>query len=159
MRFCSESGQGTIEAAVMLPVLFVVFGLFIQPTILLYDKAVMSAAASEGCRLVATSTASETAVRGYVRRRLGAVPKLNVFHVGGDEGWKVSWTGPNKRGKVTVTIVNKAQPLPLFGVVAGLGNSITKKGYVKQTVKASASSRPVWSYENGEPEGWIGAWQ
>lgn len=56
MRSCSESGQSTVEAAVLLPVLFVVFGLLLQPAILLYNRCIMNAAAAEGCRLVATGS-------------------------------------------------------------------------------------------------------
>lgn len=159
MRLSSESGQATVEAAVMLPVLFTVFGLFLQPTILLYDRAVMSAAASETCRLVATNTADAAVVKAYAKRRLGAVPNADIFHVGGKKGWKVTFSGPNEKGKVSVKIVNKAQPLPLFGVVAGLGGSITKKGYVKQTVKQESSCVPVWAIKAGTPKDWIGEWK
>ena len=39
MRFSSESGQSTIEAAVLLPVLFALFGLLLQPALLLTTAA------------------------------------------------------------------------------------------------------------------------
>ena len=54
MRRTCESGQATVEAAFLLPVLFVGLLLLMQPGILLYDRLVMQAAASEGCRLLAT---------------------------------------------------------------------------------------------------------
>lgn len=160
MRSCSESGQATVEAAVMLPVLFVIFGLFMQPAILLYNKSVMTAAAAEGCRLVATNTASKAAVKAYVKRRLGGIPNASVFHIGGKGSWKVSYSEPNAKGKVAVKIVNKSRPLPLFGVVAGLGNTIDKKGRVKQTVKVKSSSLPAWACKTGKsPAEWIGEWE
>ena len=56
MRRTCESGQATVEAAFLLPVLFVGLLLLMQPGILLYDRLVMQAAASEGCRLLATKT-------------------------------------------------------------------------------------------------------
>ena len=49
MRRTCESGQATVEAAFLLPVLFVGLLLLMQPGILLYDRLVMQAAASEGC--------------------------------------------------------------------------------------------------------------
>ena len=58
MRRTCESGQATVEAAFLLPVLFVGLLLLMQPGILLYDRLVMQAAASEGCRLLATKTAA-----------------------------------------------------------------------------------------------------
>lgn len=58
MRRTCESGQATVEAAFLLPVLFVWLLLLMQPGILLYDRLVMQAAASEGCRLLATKTAA-----------------------------------------------------------------------------------------------------
>ena len=51
-----ESGQATVEAAFLIPVLLVALLLLMQPGILLYDRLVMNAAASEACRLLATKT-------------------------------------------------------------------------------------------------------
>lgn len=158
MRRCSESGQATVEAAVVLPAFFIMLGLFIQPMILMYSKSAMSAAASEGCRLVATNTSSPAAVKSYVRRRLGGIPQADVFHVGGSS-WKISYEGPNEKGAVFVEIENRARPLPLFGVVAGLGNSIDKDGNVVQRVKVRSSCLPAWACKNGKSaDEWIEEW-
>ncbi len=51
-----EAGQATVEAAFLVPVLFIVLLLLLQPGILLYDRIVMQGAAAQGCRLLATST-------------------------------------------------------------------------------------------------------
>ena len=80
-----ESGQATVEAAFLIPVLLVALLLLMQPGILLYDRLVMNAAASEACRLLATKTdaAGDMAesCEAFVRRRLGAVPPVSCFHV------------------------------------------------------------------------------
>ena len=97
MRRTCESGQATVEAAFLLPVLFVGLLLLMQPGILLYDRLVMQAAASEGCRLLATKTAAAgdmaESCEAFVRHRLGAIPPVSCFHV--HEG-ACSWTSGSK---------------------------------------------------------------
>ncbi|MFR1637837.1 MAG: TadE family protein [Eggerthellaceae bacterium] len=68
MRRTCESGRATVEAAFLLPVLFVGLLLLMQPGILLYDRLVMQAAASEGCRLLATKTAAAGDMPRVARR-------------------------------------------------------------------------------------------
>ena len=51
-----ERGQGSVEAAVVIPVLFLLLLMLLQPGIVLYDRIVMGSAAAEACRLLATST-------------------------------------------------------------------------------------------------------
>ena len=48
------AGQSTIEAAFLIPVIFVCLLVLIQPAILLVNKLVMEAAAYEGCRYALT---------------------------------------------------------------------------------------------------------
>ena len=48
MCWRTEGGQATVEAAVLIPVLFTVLLLLIQPGIILYDRMVMNYAAAEG---------------------------------------------------------------------------------------------------------------
>lgn len=142
----------------VLPAFFVMLGLFMQPMILMYNKSVMSAAASETCRLVATSTSSPAAVKSYVKRRLGGIPKADVFHVGGST-WKIGYKEPDEKGTVSVEIENRARPLPLFGVVAGLGNSIDGDGNVIQRVKVESSCLPTWACKDGKSaDEWIEEW-
>ena len=77
-----ERGQATVEAAVLIPVLFTALLLLLQPGILLYDRMVMQGAAAEGCRLLATKTAAQGDMDGsceaFVRHRLGAVPRTTA---------------------------------------------------------------------------------
>ena len=49
-RANDERGQGTVEAALVIPVLFVLLLLLLQPGIVLYDRMVMRGAAAEACR-------------------------------------------------------------------------------------------------------------
>ena len=51
-----ERGQATVEAAFLIPVLFTVLLLSVQPGMVLYDRMVMRAAASDACRLAAAKT-------------------------------------------------------------------------------------------------------
>ena len=90
-----ERGQGTVEAAIVLPVLFLLMMLLIQPGIVMYDRIVMGNAAAEACRLLATSGDSygsmERSAEAFVRHRLAAVPQHDCFHV---HGGSCSWDTP-----------------------------------------------------------------
>lgn len=159
MRCSIESGQGTVEAAVLLPLLLLVLGLLVQPAILFYDKAVMRSAAAESCRLVATNTARDVAVEEFARRRLASVPNVDAFHVGGARSWEVSWEGPDEAGGVRVRIAGRVRMLPLFGVAAGLGGAKVEHGEVELAVEERSSTRPAWAQGAGSPQEWIGAWE
>lgn len=157
MRFCSESGQSTVEAAVLLPALLVVFGLLLQPAILLYNRCIMNTAAAEACRLVATGSSDDASARAYIERRLKAIPQVPIFHV--DETWNIAWSHSDD-GTAQVSIENRAQPLPLFGILAGLTNVIDEDGAVIQHVELSCSPTPSWVGEQGySPSDWIGEWK
>lgn len=158
MRSSSERGQATVEAAFLLPVLLAVLGALLQPSILLYDRCAMQAAAAETCRVVATGTAGDTAVRAFALRRLGAIPDIAAFHEDGRDSWEVSWEGTGS-GEATVRIVNRARPLPLFGVLAGLRGRVDADGAIVQEVEARSSPVPQWARGSGSPDEWIGAWQ
>lgn len=155
--FCSsESGQSTIEAAVLLPVFFIVLGMLIQPGILLYNRCVMNAAAAEGCRLVATSTGDDASIRAYLERRLASIPRISIFHEG--DLWEISWS--KDASQATVTISNHARPLPLFGIIAAFANARADDNCIEQQVEVSSFSQPNWVGDlESDPSGWIGAWK
>lgn len=158
MRFFSERGQSTVEAAFLLPVFFTVLGLLLQPSLLLYNRCIMNEAASEGCRLIATNTNDDATTRAYILRRLAAIPDVAVFHDGDD--WDISWSGGELGQSVTVTIVNRARPLPLFGVLAGLASAKSKDGQLEQRVEVSSSLAPDWASGLGsKPSDWIRKWK
>lgn len=115
-----ERGQATVEAAFLIPILFTVLLLSVQPGMVLYDRMVMQAAASDACRLAAVKTDavgdSSQAVEAFVRHRLGAIPPVPCFHVhDGGCSWEVSVQGDEHSEKVSVEVVGKVKPLPFFG--------------------------------------------
>ena len=77
-------GQSTVEAAVALPVVFLLVLLLVQPGIVPYDRMnghrpVRRPRAAE---LLATSDGDAATCEEYVRRRLGAMSTpFDVFHV------------------------------------------------------------------------------
>lgn len=156
MRSFSETGQSSIEAAFLLPVLFAVLAMLLQPAILLYNHCVMNAAASEGCRLLATCASNDASVRAYVERRLASIPRLAIFHEG-DE-WEIDWDQETGNGAIEIT--NHAEPLPLFGVTAGLLGNLDASGKIVQRVRIACSPLPKWIENQGySPSSWIGAWK
>ncbi|MEG0759497.1 MAG: pilus assembly protein, partial [Raoultibacter sp.] len=123
-------GQATLEAAYLIPVIFLMLLLLIQPCILLYDLMVMEAAASEGCRLLATRTetlgSSQDACEAYVKRKLGSIPPQDQFHIHSSGcTWEIELSGDETSDYVEVTIKNKAKLLPLFdagGILLGIAD-------------------------------------
>ena len=114
-----------MEAAFLLPVLCVLVLLLVQPGILLYDRMVMEGAAADACRLLATTSNSREGAQeqceAYVRRRLGAVPQQDCFHVHGPQcTWDIRLEGDEASQSVRVSIATEARPLPLLGTAASL---------------------------------------
>ena len=154
--FCSEdSGQASVEAALLLPVLMVCLALLVQPMCLLYTRCVMQSAAAEGCRLLATATGDtdDAACEQYVRRRLSAVPQTDVFLAG---DWQVELQGKAESDEVGVQIVGHARPLPLVGVVAALLGPVDQAGNVELKVSATRCARAGW-VEGGYSD-WTSIW-
>ena len=162
----SLRGQGTLEAALTVPVLFVLMLLLIQPGIILYDRMVMGAAAAEGCRLLATRGSSLGSMDGsceaYIRHRLGAIPQHDCFHVhSGSCSWRIELNGDESSGQVSVRIVNEVRPLPLFDGAATLLGLTNGRGNLEVNVEASMPVQPAWvatAPVGTDPSGWIGAW-
>lgn len=158
MRFSFEHGQSTVEAAFLLPIVFAVMGLLLQPAVLLYNRCIMNAAAAEGCRLVATNTNDDASTRAFFDRRLSSIPKIPIFHEG--DTWELSWSGGELGQPVSVSIVNHAQPLPLFGIIAGLSGSLDADGRIEQKAEVSCALAPEWASSLGSgPTDWISAWK
>lgn len=156
-------GQSTVEAAFLVPVVFVLLLLLLQPSIVLYDRMVMNGAAAEGCRLLATRTsaagADAEAYRSSVLRRLGSVPQEEHFHVhdGGGCSWEILLDGDESAGEVSVTVRNKIEPLPIVDAAATLLGLVDEGGHLTIEVSASAPSQPRWVVE-GEAGLNPGAW-
>ncbi|MDR1013576.1 MAG: pilus assembly protein [Coriobacteriales bacterium] len=162
---CSSRGQGTVEAAVFIPLMFLLILMLCQPGILLYNRMVMENAAYEGCRLLATKTVqgsySDERYEEYIRRRLAAIPPVDIFHVRGvTRSWKIEQRGDENAAVVSVRIVNKVRPLPLLGWGAELLGMCDARGYLTQEVEASAPSQPEWAHDAGAgtPQDWVEQW-
>ena len=156
----SESGQATVEAAFLLPVLLAGMILALQPGILLYNRAVMEAAAADACRLLETlSPGSELMAQAYVMRRLDAVPSADAFHVG---LWDVEVSGDEASEAVSVRIRHTLKPLPLAGVVLRVVGFSGADGLCWQEVSSQRSARDTWIFNSQfgpSPEEWILYWE
>ncbi len=162
----TEAGQATVEAAVLIPVLFVVLLALVQPALLLYDRVVMKAAAADACRLLSTKTdalgSMDESVDAYVRHRLGAIPPAACFHVhDGGCTWEVEAVGGETAEEVSVAIRTKVRPLPLIDVAGALTGALDGDGLLTVEVRESRPTQPAWvagTASGLNPSGWIGAW-
>lgn len=160
-RVFAHRGQATVEGAFLIPVILLMLMMLVQPGILLYDRMVMNAAASEGCRLIATCPAGEVsdAYEGYVRRRLGSIPQQDNFHVHGSGcTWDISLEGDEETDRVSVTIGNQVKPLPFFDFGARALGVVNDKGNFEITVHFSVLTKSSWVVENDQglnPKAWV----
>lgn len=150
-----ESGQSTVEAALLIPTVMVVLALLLQPACLLYTRSVMGAAAAEGVRVMATGVGGSEACKSYVLRRLEAVPSISIFHSGGSDDWDVSVSGPDENGRASVEVVGHVRPLPFFGAVVSALAASDDEGAVLQ-VRVEESVRSSWV--GGDYGSWVEIW-
>ena len=164
-RICgAERGQGTVEAAFLVPVLFMGLLLLLQPGIVLYDRIVMEAAASEACRLLATATSvtgdMTESCENFVMHRLSAVPAASCFHVHkGGCTWEIELEGDEDSQTVSVTIRNQLTPLPLIGAAAALLGIVNDEGNFVIEVACTQDIQPSWVDSTGlDASDMVGAW-
>lgn len=145
----ARRGQATVEAAFVIPVVFTLLLLLIQPGIILYDRMVMRHAAAEGCRLLATRSAeaglSDVRCIELIKRQLAAVPPQDLFHVH-DSGcsWDISVTGDETSSEVSVSITNRLRLLPLFDTTGALLGVADAQGCISIQVEESATTQAAW---------------
>lgn len=151
---CDRRGQASVEAAMLIPSLLVVVALLVQPVCLLYTRSVMSSAAAEAARLAATASSSDE-VTAFVKRRLKAVPEVNVFHSGGEGDWSVSVSGAGT-AKPKVQIEGHARPLPLMAAISGAIAGSDGSGVVLKVSK-EVNARASWV--EGKYSDWVGMWK
>ena len=123
LKFCNNNGQSTIEAAVMIPLLFLLMLLLIQPGIILYDLCVMNYAASETCRVLSTSNDEGISkiCEPYAKRRLSAIPQQDNFHLhSGGCSYEIEFNGNQNSQTVNVVIKNQLKPLPIIGFISSI---------------------------------------
>lgn len=143
-----------MEAAVLLPVLMLLFALLMEPVCLLYTRMVMGHAAAGTLRVLATNE-DEHVAREYALRRLEAVPEVGPFHVGGSSDWAVRVSGPAEEGIARVSIAGHARPLPLLAAAAralGCGDGWN----VELVVEMEERVRPAWV--RGDYDDWVSSW-
>ena len=158
----NRGGQGSVEAAIVIPVLFLLMLLLLQPGIVLYDRLVMRNAAAEGCRVLATSDAASDAHEAFVRHRLASVPQHDCFHVHhGSCSWRIEFTGNQASEAVTVRISNELRPLPLFDATSKLLGMTNSDGNLVIGESVTMLTQPQWvptSPSGVDPVDWVGAW-
>lgn len=160
-------GQATVEAAFLVPLLFIGLLLLIQPGILLYDRMIMHAAASEACRLLATKTdvagASQKSCESFVRHRLGAIPSVAFFHVHeGQCTWTIDLEGDEASPYVRTRITHEVRPLPLLDLASTLLGIVNERGNFEVQVQCNQPTQPAWilsATDGKSPDEWIGAWR
>lgn len=162
----NQKGQATVEAAVMIPVVFLLLLLLLQPCFILYDRIVMQSAAQEACRLLATKTAVQGSMDGsceaFIRHRLSAIPQVSCFHVhDGSCSWEIELDGGETTSEVSVRIATQVRPLPLLDVTTTLMGLVNDQGNLVVEVEASSPTQPSWVQASHamDPGSWIGAWQ
>jgi hypothetical protein len=165
IRLSGQKGQGTVEAAFIIPIIFLIFLMLTQPVILFYNRLIMENAAAEGCRLLSTKTSfgrsSDDKYEGYVLRRLASIPPVDIFHASASgKGWLIELEGDENSVEVTVTITNYLKPLPLIGWGASL-LGLLEDGYLVQKVTVTMPTQPTWAQSPGvgSPGSWPGQWE
>ncbi len=142
----NDRGQATVEAAFALPILLIVVLILLQPGIVLYDKIVMNAACAEGCRLLATSATTDGDINeDYIRRRLSAVPQIDIFHFhSGGCSWDIDLSGGENNQTVSVTIKNELKPLPLIDIGMSIAGITNDRGNIEIQSQSSAVIKQDW---------------
>lgn len=156
---CGEGGQTTVEAAFALPILFFAFALLLQPAVLLYDRCVMQSAAAEACRLQATQSCGEGALKAFVERRLAALPPLDLFHTSGCP-WNVSAEGGDCGAQASVSVEGHVKTLPIVGIAASTLTESAGDGCALMRCEATSALSPGWlNGSSGGPDEWIAQWE
>ena len=142
-----DRAQATIEAAFAIPLLGVLLLMLLQPGIVLYDKIVMEHAAAEGCRLLATTTAQNASTNeDYIRRRLSAVPEVDLFHVHStDCTWKIELSGDEASDATWVSISTEIEPLPLIDIALRSIGAVNESGHIELAVESTMETQPSWA--------------
>lgn len=159
-RFQNECGQATVEAAFVLPVLFITILLLLQPGIVLYDRVVMNSAASEGCRYLATYAPSEgmgeQRAQEIIGRRLGAIPEQDLFHIHNPCSYEIELTGDETSEEISVRITNAIEPLPLLGIAESAFGMLDGANHFSFSVEAHAYTQPAWVHaQSTTPNDWV----
>jgi hypothetical protein len=110
---------------------------------------VMQNAAAESCRLLATKVAmgahTQEKYEGYVKRRLAAIPPVDIFHIHGNRcSWNIHLQGDSDAERVSVRIENKVKPLPILNLGAAALGALDSQGNLTQVVQVETPTQPLW---------------
>lgn len=146
-RLKEEKGQATVEAAFLIPVMMAILLLMLEPGIVLYDKIVMNSAVAEGARLLATQDASNTSyVDDFVKRRLGAIPSIDIFHVhSGDCSYAIETSGDANSEFVSVKLTNRIKALPLLDICLRAFGGVSDSGEFEIMTESSLKVQNSWA--------------
>ncbi len=153
-----DSGQATVEAAFLIPVVMIVLGILLQPSILLYDRMVMEAAAGQALRILSTRPANsiDEGYKDVILQQLESIPDIDIFHSG---DWEIYIEGNESSSEVSVRIIGKVQPLPLLGIAAGAIGLLDENDMFTLEVEASSQTQPSWVFKQGsDPSLWVDQW-
>lgn len=145
-RLKNNEAQATVEAAIMIPVIFLLLLLLIQPGIYLYDLCIMNEAAAETCRVLSTSSDTEKAkiCESFAKRRLSAIPQQDNFHMhSGGCSYEISYEGSQESNEVCVIIKNQLKPLPLVGFITNFVGLLNENDCLEIEARSSKISRPT----------------
>ena len=158
----SYTGQAVVEGAFLIPVFLLLLMLLIQPGILLYNYMVMSGAAAEGCRLLATRSdalGEHDAYEESIRRHLGSIPQQDQFHIHQTQcSWTITLEGAAETDQVSVRIEHQIKPLPLFDFVFQVVGLTNDAGNFVQVVELRRTTYSDWVKENEDglnPDAWV----
>lgn len=159
----NKHGQGTVEAAFVIPLMFLLMLILLQPGIVLYDYLVMNNAAAEGVRLAATTGQSEFEQNciEFIKHRLSAIPQQSLFHVHNETcSYEISVIGGETAESSEVRIVNELQPLPLFDMALSLLGATNDAGNIELTVRHVQRNQPEWvaASVTGASADWVENW-
>lgn len=157
--FKSCKGQASLEAAILLPTVLTLCMLMLQPICLLYTQMVMSFAAADSLRLLAYQSSdhgiyAQDRLKEYVLHRLIAIPHVEIFHVGDDQAWEVTFQS-GQNGSASIEISHKVKPLPFY---KGLANVLPEYDgtYISMSESQSIDLRQPWLL--GTYANWMMMW-
>lgn len=163
-KITNTCAQATVEAAIMIPVIFLLILLLIQPGIILYDLTVMNSAAAETCRVLSTSNDENISkiCEPFARKRLSAIPQQENFHLHNNGcSYEFNFDGNQNSEVVSVSIKNQLQPLPLIAFLSDVMGLLNSNGCFEIEAQSQQTVRPSWvknSSAGGNPDYWVGAW-
>lgn len=155
-RFLKDSsGQASVEAALLIPVLLALCLLLLQPVCLLYTRQIMEATAAQAVRIGVTA-ADEDDIQTYCLRKLKAVPNLDIFHVKAQDDWEIAYTKDEELGTVEISIKGHATPIPLLSLLTTQVLNSDDKGLILE-VNVCEEIYPNWA--EGDYELWCDSWE